>query len=54
MQVARALQKLAQNGLGSLVEACDSAAPVLAGSLHDWADQGAHVLQHAEFWLHEL
>ena len=37
--------RLASNGLGSIVEACDSAAPFLAGCLRDWADTGALVLQ---------
>ena len=54
MQVVPALQKLARNGMGSLVEACGSAAPVLVGSLHDWAAQGAHVVLPAAVWLHEL
>ena len=36
-----ALQKLAVIGMGSIVEACDSAVPFLVGSLQHWADVGA-------------
>ena len=42
-------EKLASNDLGSIVEACDSAVPFLAGLLRDWADRGMHV-----FALHSL
>lgn len=50
------MQKLAaaSNGLGSIVEACCSAVPFLAGSLHDWADQGAHALQAAAALVHDM
>ena len=33
--------KLATYGLGSIVEACDSAVPFFAGSLRDMAEEGA-------------
>ena len=36
--------RLAINGLGSIVEACDSAEDFLVGCLQDWADTGALVL----------
>ena len=38
-----ACQRLVFCGLGSIVEACDSAVPFLVGSLRAWADSGAHV-----------
>ena len=37
--------RLASNGLGSIVEACDTAEDFLVGCLQDWADTGALVLQ---------
>ena len=39
-----ALGSLVSEGLGSFVEACDSAVPVLVGLLRNGADQGAHAL----------
>lgn len=40
-----ACQRLAHSELGSIVEACGSAVPFLAGSLCAWADKGALALQ---------
>ena len=41
----RVCHLLAANNLGCIVEACDSTVPFLVGSLQDWADAGALVLQ---------
>ena len=41
LQATLVLATLADAGLGSIVEACDSAVPFIVGSLRDWADKGA-------------
>ena len=46
-QVMEACQTLAASGLGSIVEACDSALPLFLGALRNWADPGAHVIAHS-------
>ena len=43
-QATKACQTIATSGLGSIVEACDSAMPFLLGMLQNWADPGAHVI----------
>ena len=45
LQAVRMCFRLAIAGLGSIVEACDSAPEFLVGCLRDWADTGALVLQ---------
>lgn len=45
LQAVRMCYRLAYDGLGSIVEACDSAPEFLVGCLRDWADTGALVLQ---------
>ena len=45
LQAVRMCSRLASYGLGSIVEACDSAPDFLVGCLQDWADTGALELQ---------
>ena len=48
-QVSHACYELASHDLGCVVEACDSAVPLLVAWLRDWADKGTLVLQHTAF-----